>query len=215
MRVAVFSDVHGNLLALERFVRATRNDVDAYMCLGDVVDYGPWNDECLEMVRQLPGITVLEGNHERLFLGAEDPDHEPPLVQAFFRHSRQFFSREDLIAGLPSRSELGIFECVHTIDGRSIFPDTSIEIDRNYMVGHTHRQFHIHRSGFAIVNPGSVGQNRRWIDMIDYSIFDTGSGAVDPHSIHYNVALFLSELHQRRYPEQCIEYYANKPRHGA
>ena len=212
MKVAVFSDVHGNLLALQRFVDATRNVVDAYLCLGDVVDYGPWNDECLEIVWQLPGITILEGNHERLFLGREDLDHEPALVQDFFRHSSRFFSRADLIMDLPRAARLGIFECRHTIDGRSIYQDTSIEIACNYMIGHTHHQFQIDRSGFAIVNPGSVGQNRKWIDMIDYSILDTVSGKLEMHSIAYDVDLFLSELRVRDYPEHCIRYYASKPR---
>jgi len=214
MKVAVFSDVHGNLVALERFVRATKDEVDAYVCLGDVVDYGPWNDECLEIVRQLPGVTILQGNHERLFQGDEDLKNEPALVQDFFRHSRQFFSRLDLIEGLPSRCHLDRFECLHTIDGRSIYPDTPIEIERNYMVGHTHRQFQVNRSGFVIVNPGSVGQNRKWIDMVDYSILDTDSGAVRGQSIRYDVDLLLSEMRGRRYPEQCIEYYTNKPRRG-
>lgn len=215
MRVAVFSDVHGNLIALDRFVRATQTEVDAYLCLGDVVDYGPWNDECLEMVGQLPGITVLQGNHERLFLGEDDADHEPPLVQEFLRHSRRFFSRQDLIADLPRSSCLGMFECLHTIGCHKIFADTLIEIPRNYMIGHTHHQFQISRSGFLIVNPGSVGQNRKWIDMVDYSIFDTRSAEVQMCSIHYDVDLLLSELRRRRYPEQCVGYYANKPRRGA
>ena len=214
MKVAVFSDVHGNLIALRRFVDATRGAVDAYLCLGDVVDYGPWNDECLEIVSQLPGITILEGNHERLFLGREDVDHEPALVQDFFRHSIRFFSRADLIAHLPRETRLGIFECVHTIDGRSIYPDTPIEIGRNYMIGHTHHQFRIDRSGFTIVNPGSVGQNRKWIDVIDYLVLDTVSGELRMHSIAYDVDLFLSELRLRDYPEHCIRYYANKPRKG-
>ena len=62
VRVAVFSDVHGNLPALEVFVKSTRGQVDMYVCLGDVVDYGPWNDECLEMTMGLPNIVLLEGN---------------------------------------------------------------------------------------------------------------------------------------------------------
>jgi len=212
MKVAAFSDVHGNLIALERFVQATQNTVDAYLCLGDVVNYGPWNDECLEIIRQLPGIMVLEGNHERLFLGTEDLGHEIPLVQDFFRHSRPFFSRKDLIADLPRNTHLGMFECTHTIDGRSVYPDTPIEITRNYLIGHTHHQFRISRSGFVIVNPGSVGQNRKWIDMVDYSILDTESGEAQMHSIPYDVDRFLSELRLRRYPAQCIAYYAEKPR---
>jgi predicted phosphodiesterase len=212
MNVAVFSDVHGNLIALRRFIQATESVVDAYLCLGDVVNYGPWNDECLETVWQLPGITLLEGNHERLFLGKEDIHHELPLVQAFYGHSIRRFTRADLIMDLPCYTHLGIFDCRHTIDGRSVYSDTTITIERNYMIGHSHHQFKINRSGFMIVNPGSVGQNRQWIDMIDYLILDTMSGEMDMYSVSYDFNLFLSELHLRHYPDDCIQYYANKPR---
>lgn len=215
MRVAVFSDVHANIIALERFVAATRSAVDGYLCLGDVVDYGPWNDECLQMVLSLPGITFIEGNHECLFREAGPPDHELPLVKAFYRHSRQFFSRADLIAELPRQTTLGTYECVHTIEGRSIYPNTAVEIARNYMIGHSHHQFHISRSGFSIVNPGSVGQNRKWIDMLDYLIFDTSSGEIQMHALSYDIDLFISELRARRYPEECIGYYMARPRNAA
>jgi len=214
MRVAVFSDVHGNLIALERFVQATRHCVDTYMCLGDVVNYGPWNDECLDIVRQLRGITFLEGNHERLFLGAENLADQLPLVQDFYRHSCQFFSHPDWIAHLPGQGALGRFACSHTIEGRSIYPDTGIEIQRDHIIGHTHHQFQIERSGFQIINPGSVGQNRTWIDMVDYAIFDTTTGELHLDSIAYDLDRFLAELRRRDYPEQCVAYYAGKSRKG-
>jgi predicted phosphodiesterase len=204
--------VHGNLIALDSFVQATRNSADAYLCLGDVVNYGPWNDECLQIVHELPSITLLEGNHERLFQGTDPLDHELPLVQDFYPHSRKSFARPDLIAGLPQRINLGLFECTHTIQGRSVYQDTPIEIGHHYIIGHTHHQFQIERSGFQIINPGSVGQNRTWIDMIDYALFDTVSGKVRLHSVPYDVDLFLTELRQRGYPERCINYYSSKPR---
>ena len=215
MKVAVFSDVHGNLIALEQFVRSTKDLVDEYLCLGDVVNYGPWNDECLEIVLSLPGITVLEGNHERLFLGTEDIDHEMPLVQDFFHHSNTFFSRKDLISDLPHHCRLATFKCLHTLGDCSIYPDTSIDIACNYMIGHSHHQFQIERSGFMLVNPGSIGQNRKWIDMLDYLIIDLESGEIQMQSELYDFDLFLSELRQRRYPDNCIAYYANKPRKHA
>lgn len=212
MRVAIFSDVHGNLIALERFILATRNSVDSYLCLGDVVDYGPWNDECLQMILELPGITMIEGNHECLFLGRAHPENELPLVKAFYRQSRQFFSRADLISDLPRRASLGIFECVHTLEERSIYPNTAIEISRNYMIGHSHHQFQIDRSGFSIANPGSVGQNRKSIDMADYLILDTSTGKIQMHSLAYDIDLFITELQARGYPAECVAYYADKPR---
>lgn len=214
MKTAIFSDVHGNLIALESFVKATKHCVDAYVCLGDVVNYGPWNDECLDIIRQLPNVTLLEGNHERLFLGTDNIHSELPLVQDFYHYSQQFFSREELVTGLPCHMHLGMFECVHTIDGRSVYHDTSIEIACNFILGHTHHQFQINGSGFVVVNPGSVGQNRKWINMADYSILDTEGGVVHMHSVAYDADRFISELRLRHYPEQCIAYYADKPRKG-
>ena len=120
MITAVFSDVHANLPALETFVRSTERVADAYLCLGDVVNYGPWNDECLELVHSLPNVVLLEGNHERLFLGLDPIEEELPLVREFYRHSVPGFLRRDLISGLPASCVLGAFLCVHTLEGRKI-----------------------------------------------------------------------------------------------
>src|SRR3954471_17956332 len=72
MRVAVISDVHSNLHALQ----AVLADVDAaapdeLWCLGDVVGYGPRPNECADIVRERAGI-VLVGNHDLAALGKLD-----------------------------------------------------------------------------------------------------------------------------------------------
>ena len=59
MRLAILSDIHGNLPALEA-VAVRLRDVEQVVCLGDVVNYGPWNDECLELLRTLPRLVLLE-----------------------------------------------------------------------------------------------------------------------------------------------------------
>ncbi len=210
MKVAIFSDVHANLVALERFVAATRGVAEAYLCLGDVVNYGPWNDECLEAVLALPGIVFLEGNHERLFLGREDPGHEAPLVQAFTRQSRRSFTRPDLIADLPREHALCGFHCSHTIGGQAIYADTEIEVDRSHIIGHSHQQYRIARSGHLIVNPGSVGQNRGRIDRVEYALFDTETEVFEFVSLPYDVGAFIAELRRRRYPAECVAYYVGK-----
>ena len=197
---------------MERFVRATRASVDAYLCLGDTVNYGPWNDECLEMIQGLPGIMVLEGNHERLFLNPDTVQGEILLVQKFFDRSYKFFSRRDLINALPTEVDLGKFGCTHTIGGSYVYADSDIVVDRNYVLGHTHHQFRIERSGFELVNPGSVGQNRRYIDAVDYAVLDTESQYIDLYSEVYDFDLFRSELICRGYPQECVDYYSNKPR---
>ena len=65
MRLAIFSDVHGNLEALESFLGAVRIErADHLFCLGDSIGYGPNPNECLELIRSINNVVVLIGNHE-------------------------------------------------------------------------------------------------------------------------------------------------------
>ena len=70
MRVAVFSDIHANLEAIEAVLsHALLQQVDRYVCLGDVVGYGANPNECIERLRALPDCTCLLGNHDAAVLG--------------------------------------------------------------------------------------------------------------------------------------------------
>src|SRR4030095_3572244 len=109
-----------------------------------------------------------------------------------------------LITGLPVACELGGFRCTHTIDGRAIYADTDIVVDRDHLIGHTHHQCRIERGRHVIVNPGSVGQNRAWIDMVDYAIVDAETNAVELRSLDYDFPRFVAELRARRYPPACL-----------
>ncbi len=62
------------------------------------------------------------------------------------------------------------------------------------------------------MNPGSVGQNRRCIDLASYALLDTETGRFTFCEEPYPLDLFLAELRTRRYPQACIDYYAKKPR---
>ncbi|NOR23501.1 MAG: metallophosphoesterase, partial [Desulforhopalus sp.] len=64
MKVAVLSDIHGNLEAFEA-VRADlqQQGADRAICLGDNIGYGPNPDEVVCRLRQL-GYTSVLGNHE-------------------------------------------------------------------------------------------------------------------------------------------------------
>ena len=64
MRYGIFSDVHSNLEALETVIEAyKREDIDNYLCAGDVVGYAANPKECIEKVKTLAMITVA-GNHD-------------------------------------------------------------------------------------------------------------------------------------------------------
>ncbi|HEB50653.1 MAG TPA: metallophosphoesterase [Desulfobulbus sp.] len=65
MRLAVFADIHANLAALQAVVAdmAERN-VHRHCCLGDIVGYGPQPNECIDLVRSLPRLICIRGNHD-------------------------------------------------------------------------------------------------------------------------------------------------------
>ncbi len=64
MKVAVISDIHGNLDAF-RAVADTFADIEAVWCLGDVVGYGAEPAECIAKLSSLPWpLTIIAGNHD-------------------------------------------------------------------------------------------------------------------------------------------------------
>ncbi len=70
MRVAVISDVHANLHALEAVLAAlAAQEPDEIWCLGDVVGYGPRPNECCRRVAETAAV-CLAGNHDLAVLGA-------------------------------------------------------------------------------------------------------------------------------------------------
>ena len=65
MRLGIFADIHGNLEALQAFVQdAAQRNIHRYMCLGDLVGYGPNPNECIELIRTLPKLNCVLGNHD-------------------------------------------------------------------------------------------------------------------------------------------------------
>jgi len=74
MRIAVISDVHSNLHALQAVLGAIDADaVDEIWCLGDVVGYGPRPNECCTLVRERASL-CLAGNHDLGVIGTLDLD---------------------------------------------------------------------------------------------------------------------------------------------
>ena len=72
MRVAVLSDVHANLHALEAVLESVAEDApDAVWCLGDVVGYGPRPNRCSRLVAERADLCLI-GNHDLGVLGRLD-----------------------------------------------------------------------------------------------------------------------------------------------
>jgi len=67
-RILVLSDIHGNLPALQSVLQDA-GEVDAVWCLGDLVGYGPYPNECIELIREQKDLLCVMGNHDAGMLG--------------------------------------------------------------------------------------------------------------------------------------------------
>lgn len=64
MRIALFSDIHGNLPALEAVLADIETQqADVLYCLGDLVNFAPWPNEVIELLRTRR-VPVVQGNHD-------------------------------------------------------------------------------------------------------------------------------------------------------
>ena len=107
MRLAILSDIHGNLPAFE----AVLADVDAtspdeVWCLGDVVGYGAEPNECTELTAQRCTV-CLAGNHDLAVLDAIDISSFSPAAAeaAQWTQARLDEPSRDFLAGLHAADE--------------------------------------------------------------------------------------------------------------
>ncbi len=64
MKIAIFSDIHGNYQSLESIIKDIKNkEYDDVICLGDIIGLGPSSNECLKLIND-SNIRLILGNHE-------------------------------------------------------------------------------------------------------------------------------------------------------
>jgi len=181
VKLAVLSDIHGNLSALEAALAdAEAQGAEGFVCLGDVASFGPQPRETLRRAQAL-GCPVVMGNTDASLLNPRtlesvaDPDENTLIFLDIERWSAEQLDKEDLaFVGTfePTvRLELGSLGllCFHGSPKSyndaivATTPDEQLgeffEGERATVMlgGHTHAQL-LRRYGESVfVNPGSVG----------------------------------------------------------
>ena len=176
MRLAVLSDIHGNLPALEAVLDDLgRRSVDQIVNLGDCASGPLWPRETLAGLIALRWPTV-RGNHDRI-LGRDRPDTMGPSDR--FAHSETESAQRTWLTLLPPALSLGdgvlafharpgdddSYLLEDVVDGRLVPADAEAVAARLgavngtvILTGHSHlAALAALPDGRAIVNPGSVG----------------------------------------------------------
>jgi predicted phosphodiesterase len=218
LRIALISDIHSNLPALEAVLadaKAVR--AQTFICAGDVIGFGPHPKECVDMVRGLCQV-IVSGNHERALGWTEDPRCVPQLAgiaKTAEAHAREALFAGDVqwLAGLGH--EAGLY-----LSGRELFivhgspwdplytgirPEDDPErirkgfmhIDFDFAVlGHTHHQMVLSGvlDGAIIINPGSVGFPLDGDPRASWTLLDLDRGRVEPRRVEYDVKRTIKDL---------------------
>jgi predicted phosphodiesterase len=138
VKTAVISDIHGNLPALETFFTVIEilGGVDRTVCLGDVVGYNPWPNECIELLME-HGVPTIMGNHDRVAAGIQQPLIFNNLARDAILWTRDTLTEKnrDYLKILPERMTVDKkFLLVH---GSVVDPDeyvlTPVAAARNFM----------------------------------------------------------------------------------
>lgn len=181
MKIAVFSDVQGNLPAMQAAVediRAWRPDL--VILNGDLVNRGPSSDQCLDLFQELRsrhGWLPLKGNHEDYVLHC-DSSPASSKVDAAMRQfadwtTRQLGGRVDHLRDWPDHLCLQgpVDDWIHVTHGSLTgnrvgvskkvpdeqLPDrVPLDVDL-FVVAHTHKPLEREYRGVRILNVGSVG----------------------------------------------------------
>jgi putative phosphoesterase len=171
MKIALISDVHANLIALEAVLADMEGrEVVQILSAGDVIGYYPYPRETIALFQER-SIISIQGNHDRAVLSAGDPRMNPWARNALSWTVAQLDEAEmDYLRRLPRHLSMGIegtrvamyhgapFDDDHYLYEEEATEDL-LEMARCdlLVLGHTHEPFIKRFKRGMIVNPGSVG----------------------------------------------------------
>ena len=216
MRVAVLSDIHSNIVALDA-VLSHAGDVDAIWHLGDVVGYGPEPDAVVARLEERDA-TGVRGNHDAAAVGGREIDWFNPEARAAVEWTRDTMSPTSRawLTALPERRVIDDVLLVHgsprdplreyVTDRAAAKDNMAVQETQHALHGHTHvpvawmatptRVALIQPAATdaidlgayrTLLNPGSVGQPRDGDARASYLVLDQETSRVTWHRVAYDV----------------------------
>jgi len=224
MRVAVISDIHANLHALEAVAESIEREApDEVWCLGDLVGYGPQPNACCAWVAAGTHV-CLAGNHDLGVLDKLDLADFSPDAAAAAEWTRATLAADaraylDALASSAEREGVGLYhasprdpvwEYVLTWEAaRDAIEDSGAEFT---LVGHSHVPLAIvdgrgaiggHAAGGTeldlvggrwLINPGSVGQPRDGDPRAAFLVLDLDARRAEFHRVEYPIEYTQREI---------------------
>lgn len=237
MRLAIFSDIHSNLEALEAVLADARaRECTQFVCLGDVVGYNANPHECVELVREMD-CPLVKGNHDEQASLAESSRDFNEMAEQAIAWTRKNLTEDDKawLRGLRLQRQVRDFTIVHaTLDTPEqwgyVFNNLDAAASFTYQhttvcfFGHTHvpmafirdegvkrvriEQLRIEPTKKYFINTGSVGQPRDADWRAAYCIYHIEKNVVEQRRLKYNLAAAQKKIIEAGLPRLLAERLA-------
>lgn len=224
MKLGIFSDIHGNLPAFERIYHFLKKEsCDRYLFLGDICGYYFQQNEVIDILREIPNLSCLAGNHDVLFLSS----YENPTVMENYtgRFGKSFeilkdnltSENLDFLKHLPLQIKIKeeAIACFHGSPWSFIEEYVYLDADmerfdslpyKAVFLGHTHRPMEVVRKNageIKIINPGSVGQPRDG-GWPSFAIYDTETRKSQIKRVKFNIDAIIDDTKRRNDPNPYL-----------
>ncbi|MGL4739183.1 MAG: metallophosphoesterase family protein [Sarcina sp.] len=227
MRLAIISDIHGNLYSLLRVLEDIDSQgVDTIICLGDLVGYGPHPNEVIALIRK-KHIISLKGNYDASVVdnaftfirSTSINDFSLPWTVEELRASNIYY-----LDNLPNELIMNVcgkkIRFVHGSPRRinEYMHENSEEletilnnIDEDILVcAHTHIPYFKQIGEKYILNDGSVGKPKNGTPNATYMILDIFNEATPKaqlRTVEYDYQKIMKDMQMKQFPSGLISSY--------
>ncbi len=211
MKIGIFGDIHGNRYAFEKIHAQLKNEAcDLHIFLGDVCGYYYRQNDVIEMLRNIPHLHAVVGNHDAAFL--EAMDNESLLKDYSENFGRSFELLKENITDanleflknlqkaflLPSYNIAAYHGSPWKPLSEYIYPDSPLDRFEELpfetvFLGHTHYSMDRKSPNVRVINPGSAGQPRDG-GWPSYAVYDAESKKAEIKRVPYDVSTMIHDV---------------------
>lgn len=216
MKILAFSDLHGNIYALNKFIEVLpAYEVDMLLFCGDIFGYYYKQKQIIERLDSLKNLIWLRGNHDQYFLDANENMSLTKELISRYGHSydlKKNVLNEEYVNRIKMTKKIfemdiqgyriGAFHGTpqDALEGR-LYPNDQIADERSYekynlvILGHTHFKMIRYVGNTLVVNPGSLGQPRDGKGY-GFAIIDTDTNTAKFHNVKFEQEILYQEIEQ-------------------
>lgn len=220
MRILLISDIHGNLTALEAVLKKA-GEYDSVWCLGDIVGYGPNPNECIQLIKEQPGLKCVLGNHDAAAIEIIGSEAFNPSARTSCHWTRKELTDEskEFLLSLPEKIKTKFGVLVHGSLNDHIVEyllDTE-KAKMNFglfggdlcLVGHTHLPMYFREHPDGLIEERFIREDSLKVHLEDRMICNPGSvGQPRDHNPRASFAVVNTDVMTITY--QRVKYDVEK-----